>query len=278
MEETETPVSQLLHNGELLNSNRPVIAINDGAILRGQGIFETLAVYHGEPFALHPHYLRLNKGAERLDLIPPAFEEFKSQSQKIISANRLENAPKARLRVTLTAGSGITNTTFTTSTDLSHSETATVITLPFARNEKGALTGIKTINYGENVVAARFARKAGTDDALFGNSQGQLCEGIWSNVFVQIDGQWITPPLESGCLPGVTRETILDFSGAGFPVIKQSTIELSDLISVEAAFLTSSIREIQPITAIDGREIDTLLRAEISQWQQAYREQTSQKE
>jgi branched-subunit amino acid aminotransferase/4-amino-4-deoxychorismate lyase len=123
------------------------------------------------------------------------------------------------------------------------------------RNERSALAGLKTINYGENVVALRLAGADGADEALFGNTGDKLCEGTWSNVFLYRDGTWRTPPLTSGCLPGVTRALVLElFRELGVPV-KDVVIPLSELPFSEAAFLTSSLREIQPVSAIDGREL-----------------------
>jgi branched-chain amino acid aminotransferase len=129
------------------------------------------------------------------------------------------------------------------------------VTGPFFRNERSPLAGLKTVNYGDNAVAQRRARAAGADEALFANTRGELCEGTWSNVFVLVDGQWSTPPLSSGCLPGITRGVVLElFAELGLPVT-ESTRSIEGLDRVESAFLTSSLREIQPIAVMDGREL-----------------------
>ena len=89
-----------------------------------------------------------------------------------------------------------------------------VATVPWPRNERGALAGLKTISYGENVVALHYARERGATEAVFANLAGNLCEGTGTNVFVCIDGRVLTPPLSAGCLAGVTRDLILELTDA----------------------------------------------------------------
>jgi branched-chain amino acid aminotransferase len=123
-----------------------------------------------------------------------------------------------------------------------------VVVVPWPRNEHGALVGLKTVSYGENVVALAFAADRGAGEALFGNLAGNLCEGTGTNVFVGIDGRLLTPPLSSGCLPGVTRDLLLELVD-----VAEEDVPLDALPGVDEAFLTSSTREVQPIAAIDNR-------------------------
>jgi len=176
--------------------------------------------------------------------------------ETLLTVNELESLARARVRLTLTAPvTGGPSWLIEAGPPPAHPEKARVITIPFTRNERSALAGLKTINYGENVVALRLARASGADEALFGNTRDELCEGTWSNVFLYRDGTWLTPPLSSGCLPGVTRALVLElFRELGVPV-NEVVIPLSELPLAEAAFLTSSLREIQAVSAIDGREL-----------------------
>ena len=137
----------------------------------------------------------------------------------------------------------------------SYDKTASIITVPFSRNEHGALCGLKTINYGENAIALRLAREAGADEAIFPNTSGEVCEGSWSNIFCCLDGEIFTPPLESGCLPGVTREIILELATDVGIEIRERPIAISELNRIEAAALTSTLREIQPVREINGRKL-----------------------
>ena len=88
--------------------------------------------------------------------------------------------------------------------------TGDVVVVPWARNERGATAGLKTISYAENVRALAFAREQGATEAVFGNTRGELCEATGSNVFVVTGGIVRTPPPESGCLLGVTRALVLE--------------------------------------------------------------------
>ncbi len=128
-----------------------------------------------------------------------------------------------------------------------------VVVVPWPRNERGALTGLKTISYGENVIALAYARERGAGEALFANLRGNLCEGTGTNVFVGLGRRLVTPPLSSGCLAGVTRDLLLELVD-----VAEQDLPLEALAGVEEAFLTSSTREVQPIGAIDGRPLDAV--------------------
>lgn len=262
-------------DGDLRDGRAPAVSLSDGAIARGNGLFETIAVYAGRPFLLDEHLERLRIGAARLGLEVPSTEAIEGSVSRLLEASELAGVPRARLRLTLTEGPPHEpgSRWFVEATPApAHAATATAVTLPFARNEQGALSGLKTINYGENVIAMRRAREAGADEGLFGNTAGNLCEGTWSNVFVFAGGGWITPPLDSGCLPGVTRALVLELAANSSTPIREAHLPLAEMERVEAAFLTSSLREIQPLTAIDGRPLASASHGEIAEWSRLYRE------
>ena len=102
-------------------------------------------------------------------------------------------------------------------------------------------------------MALAWARDRDADEAIFGNTVGDLCEGTGSNVFVVIGGRCLTPPLRSGCLAGVTRNLVVE-SGAA----EEADISLAGFLAAEEAFLTSTSRDVQPISAIDGRALATV--------------------
>jgi len=245
----------IVHNGVLRSAGEPVVAATDGISL-GCGAFETIAAYRGRPFLARAHLDRLRRAAEVLGLACPDDAILLEAMTTALAANDLATAGKARLRLTLSSrADGSANWWIEATPPPDHPPAARVVTGPFFRNERSPLAGLKTVNYGDNAVAQRRARAAGADEALFANTRGELCEGTWSNVFVLVDGQWSTPPLSSGCLPGITRGVVLElFAELGLPVT-ESTRSIDGLDRVESAFLTSSLREIQPIAAIDGREL-----------------------
>jgi branched-chain amino acid aminotransferase len=103
------------------------------------------------------------------------------------------------------------------------------------------------VSYAENVVALRFARERDAEEAVFGNLAGRLCEGTGTNVFVGAGARMLTPPLSSGCLAGVTRDLLLELA-----VAEEEDLPLSALGEADEAFLTSSTRDVQPISSVDG--------------------------
>jgi branched-chain amino acid aminotransferase len=128
----------------------------------------------------------------------------------------------------------------------SYWEDATQVSVvPWVRNERSAVTGLKTTSYAENVVALDRAHQQGSSEAIFANGANELCEGTGSNIFVVRGGELLTPPLSSGCLAGITRELVLEWTDA-----RETTLALDDLQSVDEAFLTSSTRDVQPIRQV----------------------------
>jgi branched-chain amino acid aminotransferase len=123
-----------------------------------------------------------------------------------------------------------------------------VHTVPWTRNEHGALAGIKTTSYAENVRALAFAKARGGSEALFANTAGHLCEGTGSNVFVVVGSRILTPPLSSGCLAGVTRALVLEATDA-----VEQDLPIGVLRSADEVFLTSTGRDVQPVHRVDGR-------------------------
>ena len=128
--------------------------------------------------------------------------------------------------------------------------TTDVVVVPWTRNERGALVGLKTTSYGENVIALGYARQQGAGEGIFGNCAGNLCEGSGTNVFFVLGGRLLTPPLSSGCLAGVTRALVIEQTGA-----IEEDVPVRALLEAEEAFLTSSTREVQPIAAVDGTRL-----------------------
>ena len=134
-------------------------------------------------------------------------------------------------------------------------EPTAVITVPWTRNERGALSGLKTTSYAENVVALAGARRAGASEALFANTRGELCEGTGTNIFVEVDGELATPPLDSGCLDGVTRRLLLRALRDRGETVRELALPLSVLGECSEAFLVSTGREVQPIGVLDSRSM-----------------------
>jgi branched-chain amino acid aminotransferase len=122
-----------------------------------------------------------------------------------------------------------------------------VVTVPWPRNERGALAGIKTTSYAENVLALAYAAERGGSEAIFANTVGNLCEGTGSNVFLVVDGELVTPPLAAGCLAGVTRGLLLEWFGGS-----EQDVPAGTLATASEAFLASTTRDVQSVRSVDG--------------------------
>ena len=228
----------------------------DHGLLTGDGVFETLKVYGGVPFATRRHLERLDHSCKGLGLPAANHDVLRDAMAAVIEANGLENG---RIRITLTGGVSPLGSdrgdggtmVIVAGGQLSEWPPSTdVAIVPWPRNERGALAGLKTTSYGENVVALAYAKERGAGEAIFGNTIGNLCEGTGTNIFVGIGGRLITPPLSAGCLAGVTRALVLEVTDC-----VEEDLPLEALADADEAFLSSTTREVQPVRAVDGREL-----------------------
>lgn len=250
-------------NGELVDAADAAVSPFDHGLLTGDGVFETLRIYRGTPFARRRHLERLAQSARGLGLRLPEFD-LAGAMDAVTAANDVTDG---RLRVTVTGGvaplgsdrgDAVPSAIVATGPLVAWPPTTEVVVVPWRRNEHGALTGLKTTSYGENVVALAYAHERGAGEALFLNTAGDLCEGTGSNVFLVLDGELVTPPLSSGCLAGITRALVLELTGAVERDIPGDALDAADEV-----FLTSSTREVQPVGAAGPltREAAAALRA-----------------
>ncbi|MFD4154156.1 aminotransferase class IV [Streptomyces hydrogenans] len=243
-------------NGGLHDEETARVSVLDHGLTVGDGIFETVKAERGETFALTLHLERLTRSARGLGLPDPDLDEVRRACAAVLEANPLE---LGRLRITYTGGlsplgsergdAGASLVVAVGGTSR-RPDTTAVVTVPWTRNERGALTGLKTTSYAENVVALARAKEAGATEALFGNTVGRLCEGTGSNVFVVLNGRIHTPPVSSGCLAGITRALAARWTGA-----VETDLPLDVLETAEEVFLTSTLRDVQAVHRVDGREL-----------------------
>lgn len=243
-------------DGALRDADEAKVSVFDHGLTVGDGVFETLKAERGTTFALTRHLERLTRSARGLGLPDPDLDEVRRACAAVLEANPL---PLGRLRVTYTGGvsplgsdRGEAGPTLIVALAgaTRRPDTTAVVTVPWVRNERSAVAGLKTTSYAENVVALAAAHRAGASEALFANTVGRLCEGTGSNVFVVLDGQLHTPPVASGCLAGITRALVAEWCGA-----KETDLPFEALEQAEEVFLTSSLRDVQAVVRIDGREL-----------------------
>ncbi|QDQ10490.1 aminotransferase class IV [Streptomyces spectabilis] len=243
-------------NGGLHALESARVSVLDHGLTVGDGIFETVKAVAGRPFALTRHLDRLARSARGLGLPEPDLDEVRRACAAVLEANPMA---LGRLRITYTGGlsplgsdrgdHGPTLVVALGETTRRADSTA-VITVPWTRNERGALTGLKTTSYAENVLALSRATEHGATEALFANTVGRLCEGTGSNVFVVLDGEIHTPPVASGCLAGITRALAVEWTGA-----RETDLPFDVLDRAEEVFLTSTLRDVQAVHRVDGRDL-----------------------
>ena len=251
-------------DGELVPLARARVSVLDHGLVVGDGVFETLRVYRGVPFAWTRHFARLCASARGLGLALPDADDLRAAADAVIAANGLT---EARLRITVTGGiappgSGrgdAAPSRFLLAFPIGPAApTVDVVLAPWSRNEHGAIAGLKTISYAANVRALAYANERGAGEAIFTNTRGNLCEATGSNVFVVRDGVLATPPASAGCLLGVTRALLLELARDAGVRAEERDLEVDDLFDSDEAFLSSTTREVQPIAHVDGRALSAV--------------------
>ncbi len=255
MGEMKSGVAPVWINGALRAPEDAQVSVFDHGILVGDGVFETIKVVRGASFALTRHLDRLAVSAAGLGLPEPDLDAIRQGTLDVIAA-----APAwelGRIRITFTSGIGPLGSDrgahgataiVAAAEQQPYPPTGDVSVVPWPRNERGALSGLKTTSYGDNAKALAYAHTHGGGEAIFGNLAGDLCEGTGSNVFVVRGGRIVTPPLSSGCLAGITRALVLEWAGG-----EEADVPLAEFSEADEAFLTSTTRDVQPIRAVDGK-------------------------
>lgn len=246
-------------NGALVDPAGPSVSALDHGVTVGDGVFETVKVVDGTPFALTRHLERLLRSAHGLGLPAPDLELVRQGITAVLDGPVIDFG---RLRFTVTGGVGPLGSdradTAPTYVVLAAPQarppaSGKVTVVPFTRNERSAVAGLKTTSYAENVVALSRARQAGAIEAVFANTRSELCECTGSNIFVVIDGVVHTPPLDSGALGGITRALTIEWAQAGGVQVEQVALPITVLARADEVFITSTTKDVLPVHAVDDR-------------------------
>ncbi|HEX8680078.1 MAG TPA: aminotransferase class IV [Chthoniobacterales bacterium] len=258
-------------NGRIAPEHEAVIPVFDHGFLYGEGIYETLRTYKGRLFLFDQHMRRLRNSARLIDLaIPFTDRELLAQIGDTMAAANLERQD-AYVRVLVTRGVG----------DLTYDLKATpkpsvvIIVKPLAepppeiyqhgvkvalvdvvRNHPQSVNPmIKSNNLMNQALAAQQALKRGGFEAVMRNYRGELSECATSNLFIVSNGAALTPPIECGLLPGITREFVFEVGRDVDVEVREQVLRDQDLFAADEAFLTSTTREVLPIVAVDEQTI-----------------------
>lgn len=250
-------------DGGIVPADQATVSAFDRGLRTGEGVFETLRAYDGFPFRLAAHLERAGAGAEVLGFALPEAAVLRAAVMDTLEANAGWLAgDDAAVRLTATAGPidpaspwpgrPIGTPTIVVSVHrlaaTDHADAGVRATLvPWARE----IPHVKAVSYLASIVARRAARERGADEALLTSAGGDVLEAAGANVFVVVDGQVRTPPLDAGILAGVTRAVVIEVAAAhGMPVVERP-LPLDDLLAADEAFVTASTREIVPLIAVD---------------------------
>lgn len=243
----------------------------DPGLLVGDGVFTTLAVYDGVPFALDRHLARIGRSVRDLGL--GSIDKDLVHEGVTTALAQAGDTPGsvARMRITVwraahELGLAPADSSLSVSVAVApahgtpagtvNAAPATVHTSEFQRNLHSAITGHKSTSYAENAYALRAAQSQGASEAILFNTAGDLSEGAVSNVIVQVGNELLTPALSSGCLPGITRELALECANkAGLPLREAEPNELTRSIVGNPAALLGTLRNVQRVRRWDDHEL-----------------------
>jgi branched-chain amino acid aminotransferase len=257
-------MSEIWCNGQWLPAaNYPGAAQDRGAFL-GLGLFETMLALDGALVFADRHLARLHQSCERLGW-SVELTNLREIAAELLVKNQLTTG-RARLRLIVTAGSGPHND-LTPGADrlvwlaaFPAGETPESVALclsPWPRNERSPLAGLKTACYAENLIALDHARRHGFDETIFLNTAGHLCETATANLFLVRNGVLLTPSLDSGCLPGIGREVLLELATANAIPSKERPLTQEDLHSAEEIFISSSTRGPVAVSRFENKWMPT---------------------
>jgi len=260
------PLTLAIAGRGVVDPDEPVIHADDAGLLRGLAVFETLRVYHGEPFAMPEHLARLALSAERLHLHLPATHGLAGLAREALGAAGEEDC---WLRFTVTGGRSDTTepvamvAVLPLPTDLEDTRQRGISVVglqlgidPRLRQDSPwLLDGVKSTSYAVNMAAWDEARRRGADDAIFVAAEGSVLEGPVTNTWWCRDGALFTPSLDMGILAGVTRAYVIRLARETGYEVHEGWFPLTDLAAADEAFTSSSVRELMPIVSLDGNSI-----------------------
>jgi branched-chain amino acid aminotransferase len=261
----------LLHNDDLCDAGERIVSPGQLGLLNGWGVFSTLRVYDGVMFAWERHFARMQRDAARLRVpFPQDPEWLKQRLDRLIEKNKAWNAT---LRVVIVRNRGgqwlkmwegpaadreFDAIAFTADVNPWVDPTkpgGTAVRLGMVANARYAaneFAGVKYLSWSQNLTWYERAHEQGFDEVVLLNERGEVAECTSANIFVVRGGEASTPPLSSGCLPGVTRASLLEDVRVDGIEVGERTLMPADLESADEVFVTSTTRELLPVASIEG--------------------------
>lgn len=254
-------------NDEVIDAKKASVSVLDHGLLYGIGLFETFRTYGGVPFLLERHLARIAEGCKELGIpFNPSVEHLLDWIRRVMDKNELK---EAYIRYTITAGEDILGLpsadyqkpnhllyikALPKMPDKLYSEGKELQLLTLRRNTPEGPVRFKSLHYMNNILAKRelrgYASAAYGAEGLMLTSQDFIAEGIVSNIFFVQKGKLYTPDLSTGILPGITREMVIELACAAGISVEEGAYYLERLLTADEVFLTNSVQEIVPVTAL----------------------------
>jgi branched-chain amino acid aminotransferase len=250
----------VLHNGRILEAATLLLAPGQVGLLSGWGVFSTIRIADGVPFAWERHWLRMQHDARLLRVpFPQDSEAVRRSLLQLVEANRAESATLrvvvVRNRGGIWEGPGLEeeyDLIALTTNPKDWGEGARLAVVPQARHGAQMFAGLKSLSWSANLCWLEMAKDRGFDEALLLNERDSVSECTSANVFISAGGRVFTPPLTSGCLPGVTREVLLNEVRVPGIAVEEKDLGLADLENADEVFITSTTRDLLPVLAVEG--------------------------
>lgn len=253
----------VLHNGRIRGSEELCLRAGQVGLFTGWGVFSTVKVARGVLFAFERHWARMRKDADLLRVpFPWSVDELRGELMKVVEAN---GAAEATLRVLAVRNSGtmwsgpggeseVDLVAFTAERG-QWGASARLGIVPNARHAANQFAGVKMTSWAMNLVWYEEAHLRGLDEVVLLNERGEVSECTSANVFAVFGNEVVTPPLDAGCLPGVTRELLLEAVRAPGITVREGRLSLEDLERASGVFITSTTRDLLPVGEIEGLAI-----------------------
>jgi len=259
----------ILHNDSIREASEQVLSAGQVGLLSGWGVFTTIRVTEGIPFAFERHWARLRRDAAALHVpLPSDADAVRRKLLELIEANQ---AYQSTLRLVFVRnGGGIwasaapdrpSDLIALTADSKQWGASVKLSYVKQARHAACEFAGTKILSWAMNLTWLESAQARGFDEVILLNERGEVAECTSANLFIASGGQVWTPPLTSGCLPGITREVLLSEIHAPGIRIDEKTLLPADLESADEVFITSTTRNLLPVAQIEERKVGRSERA-----------------
>lgn len=251
------------HNEQIAPLQEIRLSPGQAGLLNGWGVFTTLRIYAGQPFAFDHHWHRLTADAQRLKIpLQLSSDSVFQYLTKLIDANKVKEGC-ARIYLVYNKIGYWTSDEPMPDVDLilytadlpNRKGPARLALQPHGRHAASPLAGVKVTSWLHNVWMLDQSLHRSFDEVILLNERGEVAECTAANIFCVRKNEVVTPPLSSGCLPGVTRTTLLELGGITGLTIREASLSVQDLFAADEVFISSTTREVQPVSQIEDRQI-----------------------